>query len=155
MPFENRNYVKLMSDLVVNETDPKVALAREVINVTPPTGGATLEFAQVVFRAKNADPRAPYAVLASDADLSLDNEYAVVFGDEYDLNESFVPKAIDADFSGNAIAFVRGLIALKDYYIKLIAQDANGANLTDAQFESLKGLLAKQDMIVEKTLVAL
>lgn len=155
MPFTNRGYAKLLSDLVVNELDPKVGYARQVINVTPPASSGTLKFGQVVFRAKSDNPAAPYAVLSAAADLALTNEYAVVFGDEYGLNEEFVPKTISATLEGNAVSFLRGPVALKEFYIKQVAQDSAGAALTDAEFGRLKELLSKQGVIVEPTLVAL
>lgn len=154
MPFTNRPYAKLFSDIVVNELDPKVGYARETINVTPPASGDPVEAGTVVYRAKSADPLAAYAVLSASAQVAATNEFAVVYGDHYGFNPSFVPSAVHTTNSvaGNAVAFVRGPVQLKECYLKQIAQDAAGANLSDAQFDSLKELLAGQGVVVEITL---
>lgn len=154
MAFTNRDYAKQLSDLVVNEVDPKVGYARECINITAPAAGKAVRFGEVVFRAKSADPVAPYAVVTKAGDLALTNEYAVVLGDHYGIADEFIPTAAGNAVTGNAVAFVRGLLQLKEYYIKQVAQDAEGANLSDDDFAKLKGLLSKQDMIVEVTLNA-
>lgn len=155
MPFIDNAGAKRFSDLVVNELDPRVGYARETINVTPPAASGTVKMGTVVFRAKSADPLAAYAVLAGAASLSLDNEYAVVYGDHYGFNEEFVPAAVSTNpVAGNAVAFIRGPVQLKEWYIKQIAQDEDGAALTDVQFNSLKELLAKAGIIVEITLGA-
>lgn len=92
-----------------------------------------------------------YAVVANATALVNTNEFAVVYGNNYGFNASFVPNAIvDGEF--NAVGFKRGPVQLKDYYIKQVAQDADGANLTDAQFETLRELLKQQGIIVEITL---
>lgn len=154
MPFTNRPYAKQLSDIVVNELDPKVGYARETINVTPPAGGAPLAAGTVVYRVKSADPLAAYAVLSADTQVAATNEFAVVFGDHYGFKESFVPSAVDSSnpIAGNAVAFVRGPVQLKDYYLRQIAQDSGGANLSDSEFNQLCELLSKQGIIVEKTL---
>tara|TARA_R110000744_G_C19371770_1_gene563150 strand:+ start:25196 stop:25651 length:456 start_codon:yes stop_codon:yes gene_type:complete len=151
MPLVNRPYDTQMSDLVFHELDPTVGYTRECINVTPPAASAPVLMGTVVFRAKSADPAAPYAVLSAAAQLVLTNEFVVVFGDHYGVQSSFVPSTIAAG-SFNAVGFKRGPVQLKDYLIKQIAQDADGANLSDAQFETLKEVLKVQDIIVEKTL---
>lgn len=152
MAFTNRNYAKQMSDLVVNELDPKLGYARQCINVTAPVSGDPVRFGEVVFRAKDAEPEAPYAVVTGAGDLVLANEFAVVFGDHYGIAEEFVPSDVGEDPTGNAVAFIRGPVQLKEHYIKQVAQDADGAALTDENFLTLKGLLGKQDIIVERTL---
>lgn len=155
MPFIDNTGAKRFSDLVVNELDPRVGYARETINVTSPRMGYTVKMGTVVFRAKSADPLAAYAVLSASTDLAPTNEYAVVYGDHYGFNEEFVLAAESTNpVAGNAVAFVRGPVQLKEWYIKQIAQDAAGAALTDAQFNNLKELLASQGVIVEVTLGA-
>lgn len=150
MPFVDTNLNKRLSDLVFHEIDPASGYARECINVTPPAGNAPVLMGTVVFRAKSLDSRAAYAVLSASSQLVATNEFAVVFGDGYGFNPSFVPFAVQTT-TFNAVSFKRGMIQLKEYYIKQIAQDDAGANLTDAQFETLRELLKLQDVIVETT----
>lgn len=154
MPFTPLSRTDL-SDLVYHELDPSVGYARSDINVTPPAGGGAVAMGTIVFRAKaDANTAATaYAVLSAAADISVDNEYAVVFGDHYGCKESFVPRAIAAD-QFNAVAFVgkSGAVMLKDYLIKAIAQDAGGANLSDSEFENLREVLSMQGLRVENTL---
>lgn len=151
MPFVPATFVKRFSDLVVHELDPAVGYSRRDINITPPAGGATVELGTVVFREKTPELDAPYAVLTA-AGLSADNEFAVVFGDEYSFNPSFVPRAIaEGRFNGVGFVGTSGALQLKEYYIKQVAQDADGAALTDAQFETLKGLLEAQGIQILKT----
>lgn len=143
------------SDLVYHELDPSVGYARQDLNITPPAAGAEVLMGTIVFRAKAGANTAetPYAALSAAADISADNEYAVVYGDHYQCKGEFVPRAIAAG-QYNAVGFVgkNGALMLKDYLIKPIAQDADGADLTDAQFENLREVLASQGIIVEVTL---
>ena len=151
MPFVQETYVQRLSDLVVHEMDPSVGYSRRDVNVTPGTAPVTL--GTVVYRAATADLDAPYAVLDGAAALVDTNQFAVVFGDHFSFNPSFTPRAI-ADGRYNAVAFVgtSGGLQLKEYFIKRVAQDADGAALTDAQFETLKGVLEAQGIQVLKTL---
>lgn len=150
-PFARADF----SDLVYHELDPSVGYARQDLNVTPPAGGAAVEMGTVVFRAKASANTAEtaYAVLSAAAQIVNTNEFAVVYGDHYQCKESFVPRTI-ASGQFNAVGFVgkNGGLQLKDYLIKAIAQDAGGANLSDAEFENLREVLASQGIIVEVTL---
>lgn len=142
-----------LSDLIVTDYDPSTGHTHDDINVTPPAGDAPVTFGTVVFRAKDVDPEAPYAVLSANTDVVATNEFAVVFGDHYAFNPSFVPKAITAG-KFNAIAVRRGPSALKEYYLKKITQDVGGAALTNAEFASLKELLKLQGIVVLDTVEA-
>lgn len=154
MPFVPFSRTDL-SDLVYHENDPSVGYSRSDINVTPPSGGAAVKMGTVVFRAKaKANTAATaYAVLSSDAQLDSANEFAIVFGDHYGCNESFVPRSISSG-QFNAVAFVgkNGAIMLKDTLIREFAQDTGGLNLSDGEFENLRELLAEQGLRVEATL---
>lgn len=151
MPFVSLPYNKRFSDLVFHELDPSVGYARESVNVTPPAGGASVELGTIGVRAlTETDPYAPYTVLAGAADLVDTNEFVVIYGDEYSFNGSFVPFAVD-DATFNAVGFKRGPVQLKEYYIKQVAQDADGAALTDAEFETLRELLKRQSVVIEIT----
>ncbi|QGH72554.1 MAG: hypothetical protein [Myoviridae sp. ctThM1] len=153
MPFVAETFVKRFSDLVVHELDPSVGYSRRDLNITPPAQPVLL--GTVVYRAKSADLTAPWTVLASATPLVLTNEFAVVYGDHFSFNPSFTPRAIAAG-RYNAVGFVgtSGALQLKEYYIKQVAQSAvvdGGAALTDAQVETLKGLLEQQGIQVLKT----
>lgn len=152
MPFVPFSRTDL-SDLVYHENDPSVGYSRSDINVTPP--GGAVKMGTVVFRAKaDANTAAtPYAVMSADTQLDTDNEFAIVFGDHYSCNESFVPRTI-ASGQFNAVAFVgkNGAIMLKDALIREFAQDPDGLNLSDSEFENLRELLASQGLRVEATL---
>lgn len=153
MPFVPETFVQRFSDLVVHELDPSVGYSRRDLNITP--GSVPVKLGTVVYRAKSADLTAPWTVLGGSAPLVLTNEFAVVYGDHFSFNPSFVPRAIAAG-RYNAVGFVgtSGALQLKEYYIKQVAQSAvvdGGAALTDAQVETLKGLLEQQGIQVLKT----
>lgn len=153
MPFVAETFVQRFSDLVVHELDPSVGYSRRDLNITPIT--PAVRMGTVVYRAKSADLTAPWTVLASATPLVLTNEFAVVYGDHFSFNPSFVPRAIAAG-RYNAVGFVgtSGALQLKEYYIKQVAKSTaatGGADLTDAQVETLKGLLEQQGIQVLKT----
>ena len=153
MPFVAATFVQRFSDLVVHELDPAVGYSRRDLNITPIT--PAIRMGTVVYRAKSADLTAAWTVLASAAPLVLTNEFAVVYGDHFSFNPSFVPRAIAAN-KYNAVGFVgtSGALQLKEYYIKSVAKSTavtGGADLTDAQVETLKGLLEQQGIQVLKT----
>ena len=146
MAFTSIPFEPLLSDLVVFEgTDPGSGYTRKEINVTPPAASAPLKLGTVVFRAKSADKAAAYAVVTAAGNLSLDNEYAVVFGNHYGYNPSFVPSAI-ATGKFNSVAFTQGPLKLKSYYL-----DQVHSALTSAQRSQLFELLEKQGIVVEQT----
>jgi hypothetical protein len=153
MPFVAETFVQRFSDLVVHEMDPSVGYSRRDLNITPIT--PAIRMGTVVYRAKSADLTAAWTVLASEAPLVLTNEFAVVYGDHFSFNPSFVPRAI-ASGKYNAVGFVgtSGALQLKEYYIKQVAKSAavdGGADLSDAEVETLKGLLEQQGIQVLKT----
>lgn len=138
------------SDLVYHEFDPAVGYSRQDINVTPPAGGAAIKMGTVVFRAKDAANTfaTPYTVLEDETGISDENQYAVVFGDHYNVQSSFVPREIEAG-RYNAVGFVgkSGGLMLKDYLIRKVHN-----TLTEEQFQTLREVLAAQGIIVEVTL---
>lgn len=153
MPFVVNPYAKRFSDLVFHEIDPSVGYARESVNITPPTGSTTVDLGSVFFRAKSLDPAAPYARLSAASQLVDTNEFVVVYGDRFSFNPAFVPLAVVAG-EFNAVGFKRGPLQLKEYFIKQVVQaatGAGGAGLSDANFETLRELLKRQDIIVEVT----
>ena len=153
MPFVAETFVQRFSDLVVHELDPSVGYSRRDLNITPIT--PAIRMGTVVYRAKSADLTAAWTVLGGSAPLVLTNEFAVVYGDHFSFNPAFVARAIAAN-QYNAVGFVgtSGALQLKEYYIKEVAKSAvnvGGAALTDAQVETLKGLLEQQGIQVLKT----
>lgn len=92
-----------------------------------------------------------YAVIADATALVNTNEFAVIYGDHYSFNPSFVPRAIVAG-QFNAVGFVghSGGLQLKEYYIRQFA-DTLGTPLTVDQFASLKELLENQGIVVLET----
>lgn len=123
----------------------------EETNITPPAAGGALTLGDVVFRAKTPEKAAAYAKLTAAAALVATNEFAIVVGDQFQIrNEDFVPLPVVANGVGalNSLCVVRGPIKMKEKYIK----EALGAALTATQFETLRGLLKAQGIIVEVSL---
>lgn len=147
MPFVPANFRARLSDLVVHELDPAVGYSRRDLNIDTED---TVEIGTVVFREITPDLTAPYTPVDS-ADALVDtNEFAVVYGDEFSFNPSFTPRAI-AEGQYNAVGYVgtSGGLQLKEYYIKeRIVEDAG---LTEANFETLKGLLEAQGIQILRT----
>lgn len=147
MPFVPANFRARLSDLVVHELDPAVGYSRRDLNIDTED---TVEIGTVVFREITSDLTAPYTPVTS-ADALVDtNEFAVVYGDEFSFNPSFTPRAI-AEGQYNAVGYVgtSGGLQLKEYYIKeRIVEDAG---LTEANFETLKGLLEAQGIQILRT----
>lgn len=148
MPFVPAVLNTRLSDLIVHEQDPSVGANRRDINITP----ADVKLGQVVFRTKSSDLTAPYAVLSAAGQLVDTNEFAIVLGDHYSFNADYTPRAI-ASGQWNAVAIVGNgnAIQLKEYLVKQIAQDESGANLSDAEFELLRGLLEAAGIQMLKT----
>lgn len=148
MPFTDAVYQARLSDLVVHEIDPSVGYSRRDINVT---AGTKLNIGAVVFRAKAAGLAAPYAPVTDAGDLVDTNEFAVIYGDQFSFNPSFTTRGISAG-QYNAVGFVgtSGGVQLKEYYIK--QRIVTDAGLTEANLETLKGLLEAQGVQVLKTL---
>lgn len=145
MPIVDVPRIRLMSDLVLNEKAKAVGLARQDINVTPPASNGTVRLGTVAYRAKSLDLEAPYTILTDNTALTTDNEFAIIFGNHYSTEDNFVPRAIEAG-QFNAVAFVKGYIQLKDYYLR---QDLSA--LSDAEFGQLISLLRIQDILVAPT----
>jgi len=143
---------RVLSDLVVHEFDPAVGYARQDLNVTP---DGEITVGTVVVRAKSASNTAAtaWAVLDGASDVAATNEFAIVYGDHFGFNEAFTPRTI-ASGRFNAVGFTgkNGGLILKDWLVKQVAQDEEGAALTDAQFAALCELLKAQGIILETTL---
>lgn len=145
MAFVNIPYELRLSDLSVREINPADATGHDNINITPPAASAPVTLGTVVFRAKSADPTAPYAVVDAALDLADTNEYAVVIGDQYGFNPSFVPNAITAN-RFNGVAYRRGPQQLKDDLIKKVH-----STLVAADLAKLSELLKLQGIVLVKT----
>lgn len=148
MPFVPAVLNKRLSDLIVHEIDPSVGYNRRDINITP----AEVSLGQVVYREATSDLTAPYTVLDGAAALVDTNEFAIVLGDHFSFNPEFTPRAIE-EGQWNAVVIVGNgnAIQLKEYYVKQTAQDADGADLSDAEFETLRGLLEAAGIQLLKT----
>lgn len=150
MPFQPMPVrEKRLSDLVLFEGfEPSVGFNRREINVTPPAASAPVKLGTVVFRAKSTDETAPFAVVSAVGDIALTNEYAVVLGDHYGYQTSFVPAAVAAG-KFNALAYTSGPMKIKDYLPKQIHSALNAT-----QFAALAQALEKQGIVViEHTVV--
>lgn len=144
MPFQAMPVrEKRLSDLVVFEGfEPSVGYNRRDINVTPPAASAPVKLGTVVFRVKSTDETAAFAVVAAVGDIALTNEYAIVIGDQYSYQASFVPAAIAAG-KFNAIAYTSGPMKIKEYLPKAIHSALNAT-----QFAALAQALEKQGIVV-------
>lgn len=144
MPFVQISR-KVLSDLVYHEMEPAVGYARKTVVVQH---DGDLEMGTVAFRAKTTNLNAPYAPVTAAADLSLDNEYVVLFGDHYGCKESWT--ATDDATAVNSVGFNgdAGGVFLKDLYIIETTGFARGS----AEYNQLKQVLANQNMILETTL---
>lgn len=140
MPFTPLSRTDL-SDLVYHELDPSVGYARKDIVVQH---DGDLKIGQVVFRAKAANDLAPYAPITAVGDLVLANEFAVVFGDNYQCKESWTVE--DDATTVNSVGFVSGPIFLKD---KLVLE--NNPTLNAAGQAALRQVLQNQGIVLEKT----
>lgn len=147
MAIKEIERIRVMGDLVLNEKEPTVGLTRQNINVNVPTKNK-VRLGSIAYRAITAESAPAYTILtAVDADKLVDtNQFAVVIGDHYAQDDGFELRPVEAG-KFNAVAIVRGSIQLKDYYIK---KDLEG--FTDANFDTLFGLLAKQGILVAPTL---
>ena len=140
MAFVSRDVVTL-GDLLFHETDPCVGVAREDINVTAAT---EFELGSVVFRAlSETNPQAAYAPLTLANQVVVANEFAIVIGDQFKVQEGFTSLAIVAD-QFNAVALKRGLIQVKEgkVFETLPA-------VVQAVFPALKEILKRQGVILE------
>jgi hypothetical protein len=152
MPFVTRPYFQL-SQLVVRSPQEADAFETDVITVNN-TNGVTIPLGGVVYRAKGADSTAAWDVVADNSVLAVGandslpvNEFAVVYGDNYDCQPEVV---IPADTDTKVMAFVRD-VQLKERLVKDFLTDATGANLTESEFENVKLLLANQGILLNET----
>lgn len=132
--------IKRPSDLIVNHPDGN--FQNDSANITPPAANAIIPLGSIVFRAKGGAKETAWTVLAADADVVDTNDFAVVYGDHYGWKPDFAPKAIKAGFY-NAIVIARGPTMLKEYYIKKVYK-----TVLTTKYETLKGLLAAQNLVV-------
>lgn len=138
MAFTELNFGTYSSDLVIGHLG--FHFSNENANITP--GTTALPIGTIVARAKGSAPTAAWAAIDSAGDVSVDSEYAVVFGDHYGYKINFIPKAIAAG-KWNALVIVRDA-QFKEFYIK-----QNYATLLGSStYELLKKLLSDQGLLV-------
>lgn len=132
------------SDLILKEIAPFQGYTRADTTVDL-VAGQTLQLGAILFREKAAAP-ANYEPLTSAADLTVDNEFAVYYADQ--LGE-ILPTTGAGEHTVESL--VLGNLILKDKPI-YDAVEVLGLVLTDAQKDTLKNLLHKQGIVVEKVL---
>lgn len=144
MPFIAINRAQL-SDLVYHEMEPAVGYSRKTVVVQH---DGELSMGTVAFRVKTATLDAPYSPVTTSADLSLANEYVVLFGDNYSCKETWT--VTDSATEVNSVGFTgdAGGVFLKDLFIIETTGFARGS----AEYNQLKQVLANQNMILETTL---
>lgn len=136
MAFKEITFLKYASDLVIDHDH--YHFSNENINVTP----AVLPLGTIVTRPKGSTVATAYKKVAAAADVTADNEYAVVFGNHHSFAYDFTPKAIVAG-KWNALGIVRNA-AFKEFYIK-----QNYATLLGADaYALLKQRLSYQDLLI-------
>lgn len=132
-----------LSDLLLNDIEPSVGRSRRVVNVTTTTD---LPMGTVVFKAKDLDQEAPYAVLADPVtELVEGNEFAVVFGNRFEP-----APVVKAETGGTTktISFVGSGVVLKDGLVL----EVNDIVRDSDEHKALVALLERQGIQMRKTL---
>lgn len=130
------------SDLVKFEGTWGEKLQRKVITLNLSAAEVTT-LGQIVYRAKGTDPTIAYSKLSASGQIVATNEFAVVLGDKFSYNPSFVADAT-TPAATPAIAYTNGFSGL---VLKNTLPDAllvSGASLNAAQIASLKLLMENQ-----------
>lgn len=129
------------SDLVKFEDDLGEKLQRKVITLNLSAAEVTT-LGQIVFRPKGTDPTVPYVKVTAAGNISTANEYAVVFGDKFSYNPSFVADPT-TPAATPAIAYTNGWAGL---VLRNSLPDAllTTAGLSATNIASLKLLLENQ-----------
>ena len=131
MPLVDIN-MRTLGDLVVREFSPADGYCRE--EVTVPAG--TYPIGTVVFGTDLAATFAKYTT----ASVITDNMLAIVFGDHFDVRETFTSTA-----AAPALVLHRGPLQVSDFLLK----EANG--LSDAELAPVIAALAAQGVDVLKS----
>lgn len=152
MPFTARTFPQL-SQLVVRDPFKEDAQCIDVISVTN-SGGVTLPMGAVLFRAKGVSSTAQWDAVTSDAVLAVGaedglpvNEFAVVFGDNYDWKASVT---IPDTTATEVLAYVRGPCQLKSRLIEEYLLSAG--NLDTDETANVIKLLGDQGILVNETI---
>ena len=129
------------SDLVKFEGNWGEKLQRKVISVILSASEVTT-LGQVVFRVKGTDPAIGYTKVSSAGQIVRTNEFAVVFGDKFSYNPSFVADVTTPALTP-AIAYTNGFGGL---VLRNTLPDAllTTAGLTAGNIASLKLLMEDQ-----------
>ena len=132
-----------LSDLLVKEREDYYSRAEGIVSIA---AGETSPQGTVFFRAKGTDPAATWTKVVAAGNLVTTNEFAILAGDHYNIQKSVTfatttPKTAlfwvrDAEFKQTPI------LAIHD------------AALSDAEFATLKKLLADQELFIAKSAVA-
>lgn len=135
------------TDVVLYEED--FFQSRDVITVTN-SGGGTFKQGTVVWRLKGSDSTAVWDVVDASGDISVNNEYAVLIGNDYEPNETIV---LTAATPTKCIAITRWAI-VKETVLKSLLT-VSPYTLSATNFNDIKRLLAKDGILVNDSLVAI
>lgn len=140
MAIQNLPFVR-HSDLVKFEGNWGEKLQRKVINLNLSASEVTT-LGQIVYRVKGTNPDAAYAKISAAGQVVVANEFAVVFGDKFSYNPSFVADVTTPALTPS-IAYTNGYGGL---VLKNSLPDAllTTAGLTAGNIASLKLLLENQ-----------
>lgn len=137
MAFTELTLAKYASDLVIDHDS--FHFSNSNANVTPKA--TAFKLGTVVARPKNSAPTVAWAEVTT-ALAVADNEFAVLWGDQYAFKYDFIPKAIVAG-KWNAVVIDRDA-AFKEFYIKELYETALGAE----PYALLKQLMHNQGLLV-------
>ncbi len=129
------------SDLVKFEGGLGEKLQRKVIKLIL-SADETVTLGQIVWRLKGTNPALGYTKVTASGHIVRANEFAVVFGDKFSYNPSFIADATTPELTP-AIAYTNGFGGL---VIKNTLPDARlvAASLTADNIASLKLLMEDQ-----------
>lgn len=138
---------KRYSNLVLHEAPEYIS--REYNRPITVAAAGALTQGTIVFRPVGIDASVPYEVLEDAADISDENEYAILIGDGYEPKETI---NFTTTGENEAILLVR-TVRLKEARVIEVNQDLFDS-ASAAEWESLKLILANQTILVEPSLEA-
>jgi hypothetical protein len=125
------------SDLVINEREDYRSRGSRLVSLV---AGETSPQGTVLYRAKGTNPDATYAKVTAGAQLVTTNEFAILAGDAYSLQESVVFATATPK---KALVWVRDA-EFKEAPVLAI----HDAALSDAEWATLKLLLTNQNIFL-------
>ena len=128
------------SDLIINERPDYYSRANGIVSIA---AGETSPQGTVFFRAKGTDPDATWTKVVASGNLVTTNEFAILAGDQFGEKESVVFATTTAK---KALFWVRDA-----EYKETLILAIHDAALSDANWATLKKLLADQNLFVAKS----